>query len=455
MNLRTAIFFCSLFFGCLHSFPETYKYRVTLRDKRPTVYSIDRPQDFLSERALRRRARQGIEIDSTDLPVCKEYIDRLIGQGGRYLMQSKWNNTVLMLTSDKETAERFRQNPFVTDVRKVWVSPDTVSPGNDYRKEKMTDKWEKADDHYGAAAAQVKIHHGDSLHKAGFRGKGMHIAVIDAGYCNVDRIRLFRKSHILGTKDFVNPYSDIYAEHSHGLKVLSCMAANMPKVMVGSAPEASYWLLRSEDHDSEQPAEEDYWAAAVEFADSAGVDVVNTSLGYYSFDDASDNYTYCDLDGRTSFISRSAAMASAKGMLIVCSAGNHGSSNWKKITPPADADRVLTVGAVDADGVNAVFSSVGDTADGRVKPDVMAVGLHSSVASAVGETSYGNGTSFASPVFCGLVACLWQSCPWLTVRELIDIVHRSSDRHECPDNIFGYGITDIWEAYRMGREMKR
>ena len=454
MIIRILLLFSLMLSGCLNSYAETYKYRVTLRDKSLTTYSLDRPQEFLSERALERRHRQGIDIDSTDLPVCKTYIDRLVEQGGEYQMQSKWNNTVLMLVHDEETAERFRQNPYVVDVRKVWVSPDTVFPRNKDRKKEITNKWKKTDDYYGVASRQIKIHHGDSLHLAGFRGEGMHVAVIDAGYYNVDKMKFFRKLHILGTKDFVNPNSDIYAEHNHGLKVLSCMAVDMPKVMVGSAPGASYWLLRSEDNDTEQPAEEDYWAAAVEFADSVGVDVVNTSLGYYSFDDASNNYKYRDLDGRTSLMSRSASMASDKGMLIVCSAGNSGASSWKKITPPGDAEGILTVGAVNTDGINADFSSVGNTADGRIKPDVMAVGFHSSVAGTNGGTSYGNGTSFASPIFCGLVICLWQACPWLTVTELIDVVHRASDRYEYPDNIFGYGITDMWKAYRIGMDMK-
>lgn len=454
MKIRILLLFSLMLLLRLNSYAETYKYRVILRDKSFTAYSLDRPQEFLSERALERRHRQGIDIDSTDLPVCKAYIDRLVEQGGEYQMQSKWNNTVLMLVHDEEIAERFRQNPFVVDVRKVWVSPDTVFPRNKDRKKEITNKWKKTDDYYGVAARQIKIHHGDSLHLAGFRGEGMHVAVIDAGYYNVDKMKFFRKLHILGTKDFVNPNSDIYAEHNHGLKVLSCMAVDMPKVMVGSAPGASYWLLRSEDNDTEQPAEEDYWAAAVEFADSVGVDVVNTSLGYYSFDDAVNNYKYRDLDGRTSLMSRSASIASKKGMLMVCSAGNSGASSWKKITPPADAEGVLTIGAVNTDGVNADFSSVGNTADGRIKPDVMAVGFHSSVAGTNGGTSYGNGTSFASPIFCGLVTCLWQACPWLTVTELIDVVHRASDRYEYPDNIFGYGITDMWKAYRIGMDMK-
>lgn len=434
--------------------PKAYRYRVQFKDKSQTTYSIGNPEEYLSLRAIERRKRQGISIDSTDIPVCDKYIKTLISQGGKYILSSKWNNTALIEVANEETAAKFLDNSFVKSVRKVWISPDTIFPRNKDRKKEVTNEWKKTHDFYGAAAEQIRIHHGDSLHNAGFRGKGMHVAVIDAGYYNVDKMKFFKKLNILGTKDFVDPNSDIYAEHNHGLKVLSCMAVDMPHVMVGTAPEASYWLLRSEDNDTEQPAEEDYWAAAIEFADSVGVDVVNTSLGYYSFDRDEDNYSYRDLDGRTSLMSCSASMAGKKGMLVICSAGNSGTSSWKKITPPGDAENILTVGAVNTDGLNADFSSVGNTSDGRIKPDIMAVGFRSTIAGTNGGTAYGNGTSFASPIFCGLVTCLWQACPWLTVSQIIDIVHKASDRYEYPDNIFGYGITDIWKAYKLAKDFQ-
>ena len=323
------------------------------------------------------------------------------------------------------------------------------------RKKLVSNKWTYQDDYYGVAADQIRLHEGEKLHKKGYRGQGMQVAVIDAGYLNVDLIKLFKKVDILGTRDFVNPQSDIYAEHYHGLKVLSCMAANRPKVMVGTAPEASYWLLRSEDNDTEQLSEEDYWSAAIEFADSVGVDVVNSSLGYYEFDNQADNYRYRDLDGKKAMISKSANMAVDKGMLVVCSAGNSGTGSWKKITPPADAEHVLAVGAVNTVGLNADFSSVGNTADGRIKPDVMAVGFLAAVAGDNGGTAIGHGTSFAAPVLCGLATCLWQACPWLTVKELIEILRKSGDRSDYPDNIFGYGIPNIWKAYEMGLEKKK
>lgn len=431
-----------------------YRYRVRLKDKAQTTYSLDRPEEFLSVRSVERRMRQGLKIDSTDLPVCEAYIRRLVDLGGTFVSASKWNNTVLMQTDSEQTARRFLTNPFVESVRKVWVSSDTATPRTAMRKKGLSSKWNETDDVYGVAAGQIRMHHGDSLHAAGFRGEGIVIAVIDAGYYNVDAMEIFKGVNVLGTRDFVNPCSDIYAEHDHGMKVLSCMAVNKPHVMVGTAPEASYWLLRTEDNGSEQPAEEDNWAAAIEFADSVGADIVNTSLGYFSFNNAMDNYTYRDLDGHTSLMAASASHAADKGMLVVCSAGNSGAATWKKITPPADAENVLTVGAVDAMGVNAVFSSVGNTADNRIKPDVMAVGVHAAVVGPDGGTEYANGTSFASPVFCGLTACLWQACPWLTVRQLIRVVHEASDRYACPDNIYGYGVTNIWKAYHSALRQK-
>lgn len=455
MRFRLFLFSVLLLSCIVSGFAKTFRYRVSFKDKSLTSYSLENPQDYLSLRALERRVRQGLSVDSTDLPVCKAYIDKISEQGGKVLLTSKWNNTALVETADKETANLFLKNSFVKSVKQVWESPETEFPRNKDRKKEVTNEWSKTDDYYGVAAQQIRMHHGDSLHSAGFRGENMHIAVIDAGYYNVDKMKFFKKLRILGTKDFVNPDSDIYAEHNHGLKVLSCMAVNMPNVMVGTAPGASYWLLRSEDNDTEQPAEEDYWAAAIEFADSVGVDVVNTSLGYYSFDNPEYNYEYRDLDGYTSLMSASASMAAQKGILVVCSAGNSGASSWKKITPPGDAADIITVGAINADGVNADFSSIGNTADGRIKPDVMAVGFRSSIAGTNGGTSYGNGTSFACPIFCSLVACLWQACPWLSVKELIDVVHRASDRYEYPDNIFGYGVTDIWKAYKLGLEMKK
>lgn len=448
--------------GCLFvlsmgqaSAEKVYKYRVSLKDKVGTTYSIDKPEEFLSERAIERRNRQQLPIDETDLPVSGKYVDELKATGARLVTTSKWNNTVVLEVSDTLLMDEISKKSFVTGVKKVWVSPDSIPPRNMKRKKEVKNKVEKTDCHYGNALRQIEIHGGDSLHNAGFAGKGMHVAVIDAGFYNADEIKFFRKMDLLGTRDFVNPNSDIYAENAHGLMVLSCMAANLPKVFVGTAPEASYWLLRSEDNDSEQPIEEDYWAAAIEFADSVGVDVVNTSLGYYEFDEGFPAYRYRDLDGHYSLMSHSASLAADKGIVVVCSAGNSGDDPWKKVTPPGDSENVLTVGAINKNLVNARFSSIGNSADGRIKPDVMAVGVNSVVTGTDGSVSKGNGTSFASPIMCGIVACFWQACPWLTAKEVIEAVRQVGDRVDYPDNIYGYGVPNLWKAYQKELEKRK
>lgn len=448
--------------GCLFvlsmgqaSAEKVYKYRVSLKDKVGTTYSIDKPEEFLSERAIERRNRQQLPIDETDLPVSGKYVDELKATGARLVTTSKWNNTVVLEVSDTLLMDEISKKSFVTGVKKVWVSPDSIPPRNMKRKKEVKNKVEKTDCHYGNALLQIEIHGGDSLHSAGFAGKGMHVAVIDAGFYNADEIKFFRKMDLLGTRDFVNPNSDIYAENAHGLMVLSCMAANLPKVFVGTAPEASYWLLRSEDNDSEQPIEEDYWAAAIEFADSVGVDVVNTSLGYYEFDEGFPAYRYRDLDGHYSLMSHSASLAADKGIVVVCSAGNSGDDPWKKVTPPGDSENVLTVGAINKNLVNARFSSIGNSADGRIKPDVMAVGVNSVVTGTDGSVSKGNGTSFASPIMCGIVACFWQACPWLTAKEVIEAVRQVGDRVDYPDNIYGYGVPNLWKAYQKELEKRK
>lgn len=456
MNSQRGIVGCLLLVCALQVSAQvkTYKYRINLRDKAETTYTLDNPSAYLSGRAMERRTKQGLPVDSTDLPVCRTYIHALVEKGAQPVSTSKWNNTVVVQVADTSVIAGIAELPFVTAVRKVWTAPDSIPARNADRKKEVTNKVTKNDHYYGDAWRQIAVHHGDSLHGAGFRGAGMQIAVIDAGYYNADEISVFKKMNLLGTRDFVNPRSDIYAENYHGMKVLSCLAANRPHVLVGTAPEAAYWLLRSEDDDTEQLVEEDYWAEALEFADSAGVDVVNTSLGYYEFDDKAMNYRYRDLDGRYSLMSHSASLAADKGMVVVCSAGNSGRGVWKKITPPGDAKNILTVGAVNRELVNADFSSVGNTTDGRIKPDVMAVGVSSAVAGTDGTVSYANGTSFASPILCGLVACFWQACPWLTARQVVEAVQNAGDRKEYPDNIFGYGIPDIWKAYQTALKKK-
>lgn len=441
---------------CLGTFaqftPEdTLKYRISLKDKAATDYSLQKPEMYLSKKSIERRKRQGLEIDSTDLPVCKKYVDAIRKKGVHVLVTGKWDNFVTVSCNDSMLIAEIAGLPFVRSTERVWRGVAKRASERD----SLINKPLRTDSLYGPAITQIKMSHADRLHEAGFKGQGMTIAVIDAGFHNVDKIEAMKNINILGTRDFVNPEADIYAESSHGMSVLSCMAMNQPNVMIGTAPEASYWLLRSEDEYSENLVEQDYWAAAIEFADSVGVDLVNTSLGYYSFDDPAKNYRYRDLNGHYALMSREAAKAADKGIVVVCSAGNSGSGSWKKITPPGDAENVITVGAVNKYGVLAPFSSVGNTADGRVKPDVVAVGLGSDVMGTDGNLRHANGTSFSSPIMCGMVACLWQACSELTAKEIIELVRRSGDRAVFPDNIYGYGIPDLWKAYQSTVNTRR
>ena len=427
---------------------DTLKYRISLKDKAATEYSLKKPEKYLSAKAIERRRKQNLPIDSTDLPVCRKYIDEIRKQGVKIVVTGKWDNFVTVSCNDTTLIDRIAALPFVLSTVKVWISPSAGKPSMATERDSVLNQPTiHPDSIYGRAITQIQMSNGDKLHEAGFKGQGMTIAVIDAGFHNVDKITAMQNIRILGTKDFVNQQADIFAESSHGMSVLSCIGMNRPDIMTGTAPEASFWLLRSEDEYSEHLVEQDYWSAAVEFADSVGVDVINTSLGYYSFDDKSKNYKYRDLDGRHALMSRQASHIADKGMILVCSAGNSGAGSWKKITPPGDADNVLTVGAIDKRAVLATFSSVGNTADHRVKPDVVAVGVGSDVIRTDGNQGRANGTSFSSPIMCGMVTCLWQACPTLTAKEVIELVRRSGDRAGFPDNIYGYGVPDMWKAY--------
>lgn len=427
---------------------DTLKYRISLKDKAATEYSLKKPEKYLSAKAIERRRKQNLPIDSTDLPVCRKYIDEIRKQGVKIVVTGKWDNFVTVSCNDTTLIDRIAALPFVLSTEKVWISPGAGKPSMATERDSVLNQPTiHPDSIYGRAITQIQMSNGDKLHEAGFKGQGMTIAVIDAGFHNVDKITAMQNIRILGTKDFVNQQADIFAESSHGMSVLSCIGMNRPDIMTGTAPEASFWLLRSEDEYSEHLVEQDYWSAAVEFADSVGVDVINTSLGYYSFDDKSKNYKYRDLDGRHALMSRQASHIADKGMILVCSAGNSGAGSWKKTTPPGDADNVLTVGAIDKRAVLATFSSVGNTADHRVKPDVVAVGVGSDVIRTDGNQGRANGTSFSSPIMCGMVTCLWQACPTLTAKEVIELVRRSGDRAGFPDNIYGYGVPDMWKAY--------
>ena len=427
-------------------------FRLQLKDKAGTPFTLSNPEDYLSAKSLERRARQHLAVDSTDLPLSPRYLNAIREGGWRIVAQSKWNNTVLVATPMKDDDHRLRALPFVDRVTHVFSSPDSIIPS---RRDALFSEEQlpkvDAKSIYGEGHTQIDMLHGAPLHEAGFRGKGMTIAVLDGGFMNVDVIPLLKDVKIEAVRDFVYPPSDdFYGELDHGTEVLSTMAMNHQNLFVGTAPEAHYILARTEDGRTESGAEEDFWVAAAEYADSIGADVINASVGYHHFDESLGDYHYADLDGRTSHCSRAAALLASKGIVFVTSAGNDGMGAWKKINVPGDADGVLAVGAVTEKRINTAFSSVGPSADGRVKPDVMAQGAHAAVVNGRGKLVNANGTSFSSPITCGMVACLWQALPQKTASEIMDLVRASADRFEHPDNIFGYGIPDFWKAYLLG-----
>ncbi len=430
-------------------------YRVSLTDKDGSGYSLEHPTRFLSRRSVERRKRQGLKVDSTDLPVSHRYMQLIERRDVSIIGQSRWQNTVLIRVKDTTVIQTINSLPCVKSSQLVWIAPDSVSPTA--LKAKHHEHFEERDsvtgERYGTAAAQIKAVKGERLHDIGMRGEGMMIAVIDGGFKNVNAIPAFHRVDIRGTRDFVYPQSpSIYAETDHGTKVLSAMALNEPYYYIGTAPKASYWLLRSEDQQTEQAVEEDYWTMAAEFADSVGCDLINSSLGYHEYDHHFMSYQQWQLDGRTAFISRSASMLAAKGIILVNSAGNLGMGTWKKIGVPADADHIMTVGAMMDDPSHKIapFSSVGPTQDQRVKPDVVATGAPARLVNGRGVIMDDMGTSFSTPIVCGLMACLWQAMPGKTAEEIMELVRQTSNNYAHPDNIYGYGVPNFWRAYQIG-----
>ena len=434
-----------------------YIFRYTLRDKAATTFSLDRPQRFLSRKSLERRERQGLTVDSTDLPVCRHYVRQFETDGAQVVGTSRWQNTVVVASADSLLLVRLASLPIVSKSRCVFVAPDSIDKLDDLRLNvrETFNKWDSVkNDPLGMARPQIEMLRGDSLHEAGLRGQGMTIAVLDGGFQNYDRIPALRRVRIEGVREFVHlpstsetARSKAFQRIDHGTKVLSALAAQAPEVTMGTAPEASFWLLRCEDPLTEQPVEEDYWTMAAEWADSVGVDIINSSLGYYKYDNGTDNYRLQDLNGHSSFVSRSASLLARKGIVLCNSAGNSGMGQWKKIGVPADAPDILTVGAVNKERQIATFSSIGPSQDLRVKPDVVAMGAGTALISGRGTLVHDMGTSFSTPLVSGLVASLWQGLREKTALEIIDLVRRSADQYNEPTNIYGYGLPNFWKAY--------
>jgi len=417
------------------------------------------PLTMLSQKALDRRTNQGISLNFSDVPITPSYITDISNATGiTYVGASKWLNVIHVIGTQ---ADINALPATYTYINRIEFADDSLNPGgrisNKNSKRSPVNKF--PDDNalriaydYGQAQNQIDMFKAHKLHELDFTGSGMTIAVIDAGFPNVDTNAGFDKirtnGQILGGYDFVNNSANFYTGNSHGSNVLSFIAGYYDGATkyIGSAPEASFYLYISEDAIPETPAEETYWVMAAEQADYVGVDIINTSLGYTTFDESKYDYDYTtDLDGNTSFITRGAELAYTKGMVVINAAGNSGNNAaWGgRVGVPADGPNVFTIGAVNSTGTYASFSSKGPTSDNRLKPDVCVQGQGASYINTSGAVTTGNGTSYSSPLLTGGVACLWQALPGATNSEIVQYVKESASIYATPNYTLGYGIPNL------------
>lgn len=450
------------------------KYFVKFTDKNDSPYSIENPEEYLSARAIERRERFNIPIDMYDLPVNPQYIEAVENVGVEVINPTKWLNGVIVQTTDPLKIVEIETLPFVeSTLKNVQFSKNKINLGihnpeienNSMSLNKpygMNEKYEGAPKDlkttrkvttldYGDGYDQIDQIGGISLHDDGYQGQGMVIAVLDGGFTYTDNLEafdsLFMNNQILSVWDFVSNTENVYQGSTHGTSVLSTMGANLPGELIGTAPKAGYHLIRTEDTGSEYLIEEYNWVCGAEYADSVGADVINSSLSYIDFDNPQQDHDYQDMDGNTAPATLGADRAMSRGMIVVNSAGNSGnSSTWPWIGAPADGDSVFSIGAVNAYGELAGFSSIGPTADGRLKPNVVAMGSGTVVASINGGTATSSGTSFSSPIIAGMTACLWQFDPTMRNTDVLNSIMMSSSMAANPDDEMGYGIPDYATA---------
>lgn len=460
--MRKSLFLFFILTALAHeiSFAQFSRYIIRLKDKVGTPFSINNPSGFLTQRSIDRRVRYSISIEETDLPINPAYIDSIINTAPdvTILNTSKWLNQVCILTTNAVALAKINSFSFVMSSNPVALRMQTgkstkkivgtpVQNGAASRPLNPADYF-----NYGLSYQQIHLHNGEFLHNLGFRGEGLQMALMDDGFYHYKSLPTFdsvkTNNQVLGTWDFVAGDANVDEDDSHGMECFSTISANLPGSFVGSAPKSNFYLYRTEDAFTEYPVEEQNWAAAAERADSLGVDIFSVSLGYTTFDNSLFDYTYSNMDGNTTMMTRAADLAAKKGILVVVAAGNTGNNSWHYISAPADADSVLSVGAVNINRQVAGFSSYGPTSDGRIKPDVAAVGLSAVVADPnTGEPAFNNGTSFACPIMAGIAGCLWQAFPEVNNMTIIEELRKSSDKSSMPDDRTGYGIPDVKKAF--------
>lgn len=419
---------------------------VFFTDKTGSAYSVAQPDAFLSPRAIARRQKFNIPITDSDLPVSETYISQLTDLGAEVYYRTRWMNGVLAQMSPEEV-EQVSQLSFVagTELVKPKARNTRKKSGSSIGKSQRL-KYKNSRLNQPLNNFQNDMLGIDEMHADGYSGEGLLVAVFDGGFRGVDTVsffsHIFEEGRMLPGYDFVGMDPDVYRYGQHGTEALSCIGAYKEGVIEAGAYGADFMLCVTEDVSSEYRVEEYNWLFAAEFADSSGADVISTSLGYTTFNDSAMDYTYEDLDGKTTAITRALNLASEKGMLCVVSAGNEGGGSWRYVSPPADAPDVLAVGAVSTGRNRVSFSSFGPTADGRIKPDVSALGLQTVVVDASGNVTRSNGTSFSAPLIAGFATSVWQAFPENTHLEIIEKIRNSGDKALTPDNETGYGIPD-------------
>ncbi|MDB2385371.1 S8 family serine peptidase [Polaribacter sp.] len=445
------VVFCSI-----QAFTQVEDAWLYLTDKPNASSFIENPLSILSQRALDRRSRQNISVGVTDVPVESSYYQILTDDASLTILgKSKWLNAIHVQGTVEDISATLQNYTFVNSIQFANSSLNSSAKNNEKLKiENTKNKWEvQTDFNYGTTENQIEMLGLDKLHQDGFTGKTMQIAIIDAGFPNVNTLGGFKRlrdnNQILGGYNFADRNTDFYTRNNHGSLVLSTVGGYLEGEYVGTAPDAGFYLFISEIAETETVLEETLWVEAAERADSLGVDVINTSLGYADFfDNSNHNHSYEDMDGKTTFISKGAAIGVTKGMILVTSIGNEGSSSYKYMGAPADVDGVFSVGAVDASGNIASFSSFGPSIDQRIKPNVLAQGQSSSVInSSSGNPTTSNGTSFSSPIMAGAIACFWEAFPNKTSFEIMEIVQQSGSLFNSPTDQGGYGIPDLEFAY--------
>jgi len=444
------LFFTLIVISLLSASAQAQKYLVLLKDKNGSTYSTSKPEAFLSKRAIERRARQGLAVLPRDLPVNENYVAQIRQTGAKVWYSSRWLNAVLVEAKDTQLAA-IRALPFYRGLE----FGRALSGARVSAERQTNQKFGSEALDYGASQNQIQMLGVEKMHDQGFRGEGMLVGILDAGFQNSDKntslAPLFADKRVLSTFDFVKKETSVYEDNSHGNNVFSIMAGSREGFLVGPAYRAAYVLLRTEDAASETRLEEANWLFGAEYADSIGVDVINSSLGYNQFDDPNEDYTYADMNGRTTLITRAADWAAAAGIVVVVSAGNEGNRPWKFIVAPADADSVLAVGAVASNRTLGAFSSLGPSADGRIKPDVCAQGVATVLANPSSSVVTGNGTSYSAPLIAGLVAGFWQAFPQLTALQVIDCIKKAGHIYTMPNAQFGYGIPTFDKAAEVAR----